>query len=302
VSNAITIQTQDSSGNPANMTTASTIVLTSTSANGKFYSDYNGLTLITSVTITTGTNSALFYYKDSTVATPTVTAHQSAGTPAVSNGTQIETIRAAKTFPVSTSINWSAISLGPPLMGDTVIVTGGKTLTVDVVNAAAGTVTLNTSGQTNTLAFNNGTTLTVNTFTLGGSGTSIGVVNMTNGGLLIIKTSLTKGASGTLTAGTGTVAYNGSAAQTVTALTYNNLIIAGSGVKSMAAANIISGNLSITNPATVSIAASATINVNTLTLGGVQQVPGTWGSTSSTATNKTNTYFAATTGKLSVSH
>ena len=43
-----------------------------------------------------------------------------------------------------------------------------------------------------------------------------------------------------------------------------------------------------------------TISVGSLALGGLGRVNGTWGSTSSSATNKTNTYFAATTGVISI--
>jgi hypothetical protein len=52
--------------------------------------------------------------------------------------------------------------------------------------------------------------------------------------------------------------------------------------------------------ATASIGTGLTIQVRALFLGGTDQTIGTWGSTSSGATNKTNTYFAATNGLLNV--
>jgi hypothetical protein len=73
VSSVITVQRLDQYSNPT--TTGSTIVsLTTTSPGGKFYSNSGGTTQITSVTISTGSSSANFYYKDTAVGTPTLTA------------------------------------------------------------------------------------------------------------------------------------------------------------------------------------------------------------------------------------
>mgnify|MGYP001793510371 CR=1 FL=1 len=43
------------------------------------------------------------------------------------------------------------------------------------------------------------------------------------------------------------------------------------------------------------------MSVGSLTLGGVNKVTGTWGSTGSTATHQDNTYFSVTTGFITVS-
>src|SRR5438094_2483078 len=74
----ITVQTQDASGTPANPTTATVVNLTTTSAGGIFFSDAACTIPITSVTIPTTANSASFYYSDSTVGTPTITASATA--------------------------------------------------------------------------------------------------------------------------------------------------------------------------------------------------------------------------------
>jgi hypothetical protein len=112
------------------------------------------------------------------------------------------------------------------------------------------------------------------------------------------------GTAGTFTPSTGTINYNAAGAQTVNpfAYTFNKIVLSGSGAKSIAAGAVISGNLSIapTGSATASIGAGLNISVGTLTIGGLGTINGTWGSNSSTATNKTNTYFAATTGILTV--
>lgn len=94
ISAIMTIQTQDSSSNPCNVNSGTNINLTSSSGNGKFYSDAEGTDQITSVTITTGINSASFYYKDTTAGSPTLTATESPSQ-GWTSATQQETITAA---------------------------------------------------------------------------------------------------------------------------------------------------------------------------------------------------------------
>jgi len=108
-----------------------------------------------------------------------------------------------------------------------------------------------------------------------------------------------------LTTFTGsTVTYNGAVAQAIGDFTYRNLILSGSGVKSTAnnTNTSVSGNLSIapTGTASLSIYAGRNVNAGTLSLGGVGQVNGTWDSTSSAAIHTNNTYFAPTTGTVTV--
>ena len=75
-SGLMTIQTQSAYNNPVNLSSSTTINLTSTSSTGRFDTSatgaFNGS--ITSVTINEGSNSASFYYKDTTAGTPTITA------------------------------------------------------------------------------------------------------------------------------------------------------------------------------------------------------------------------------------
>ncbi|MCK4696962.1 MAG: hypothetical protein KAT53_01505, partial [Dehalococcoidia bacterium] len=75
-SGIMTIQTQDGFGAPVNVSANTTINLTSTSANGTFDIDPGGAFdgSITTVTILSGSNSASFYYKDTTAGTPTIEA------------------------------------------------------------------------------------------------------------------------------------------------------------------------------------------------------------------------------------
>ncbi len=99
--------------------------------------------------------------------------------------------------------------------------------------------------------------------------------------------------------GDSTVNYSGQS-QLVTAQTYGNLILSGSGAKNMLNGTVVSGNLSVSGTATNKLDAGITLNVGTLTLGGVNKVSGTWGSSSSSATHKNDTYFSPSTGILNV--
>ncbi len=95
--------------------------------------------------------------------------------------------------------------------------------------------------------------------------------------------------------------YNGGT-QTVGDFDYANLVLSGTSAKTISSGTTVSGNLSIapTGTATASLATGLNLSVNTLTLGGIGQANGTWGSTSSSATYTNNTYFAASTGIVTV--
>jgi len=92
----MTIQTRDATGAPQNVGSNTTINLTSTSANGRFDTSptgpFNGS--ITSITIPAGSSSASFYYKDTSVGTPTITAAESPSQ-GWTDATQTETVTAA---------------------------------------------------------------------------------------------------------------------------------------------------------------------------------------------------------------
>jgi len=94
VSGIITLQTQDTSSNPYNVTADMVINLTSNSANGTFYSDAEGLNPTTLVTIKAGKSSASFYYKDTAAGSPTITVAESPSQ-GWTAATQLETINPA---------------------------------------------------------------------------------------------------------------------------------------------------------------------------------------------------------------
>jgi len=157
------------------------------------------------------------------------------------------------------------------------------------------------NNQTNTATGN----ITISFGTLRIVGTS--VVNMNGYDLDITGNfqGINKDAGATFRAGSGTVSYNRSGNQTLwasgTAITYNNLVLTGSGVKTVPDGTIVNSNLSISG-CTAGISDGANIPVNSLTLGGVNRISGTWGSSASAATYKNDTYFSSNqTGILNVS-
>ena len=152
-------------------------------------------------------------------------------------------------------------------------------------------------------------------FTLSGSGSTLdlgagfnhtftGAWTRTSGTLLGNSSTLNIGGTvtntaGTFTPGTSTVNYNG-ASQTIANVAYNNLILSGSNTKTFFAATTIAGNLSISSGVIANLG-TFTSSANTMTLGGAGVINGSWGSTSSSAIYKNNTFFAATTGIINIS-
>jgi hypothetical protein len=103
VSSLMTIEIQDANGSAVTVLTDTTINLTSSSAGGSFSLNSSPWQSITSVTISGGSSSASFYYKDSNVGTPTITAAES---PSVgwTDATQTVTVQTKTTqFTVSAS-------------------------------------------------------------------------------------------------------------------------------------------------------------------------------------------------------
>jgi hypothetical protein len=195
----------------------------------------------------------------------------------------------------------------------TLTMTGG---TVSYDNASGGQTVYSAPAYNNlTLANTSGTQ------TAGGNLSIGGVLTTTTGGTLDMATytlSVTGSPSNSGTIVTqntsstpistgktwaGTVSYNSStAAQTVSAGTYNNLTLSGSATypKTIGSGTSVGATLSITSTK-ASLTNSTSTNVNTLVLDGVSQVSGTWGSTSSSATNKNDAYFSTGyTGVLNV--
>jgi len=126
-----------------------------------------------------------------------------------------------------------------------------------------------------TLDIDAGTTFTAGTFThtLGG--------NLTN--------------DGTFNGAGSNLALNG-AAQSITggAISIADLQLNGSGIKTIGTSITMSGDLSINNGVEADLDNSNVYQSNTLSLGGLIQIPGTWGSPLSAAINQNDTFFNGT--------
>ena len=158
------------------------------------------------------------------------------------------------------------------------------------------TVSLITNGGTLSLAQLNLTT--------GSSGnTGITTFNLSTNSTLNVSDLISSSGTGNsfIIGNPSTVNYSGTGNQNIfNGFAYNNLILSGGGIKSIVTGTSVEDNLSIapTDSATASVAAGQTIIVGSLKLGGLGTINETWGSSSSTANYKNNTYFAATTGKV----
>jgi len=174
---------------------------------------------------------------------------------------------AAATRYSAASGNWNATSTwsttetgfggaSVPVAGDVVVISGGNTVTVNVANAACGSLQLgstNGGGGAGTIAFNASSQLTVsgNVTLGGGSSARTGTITMTNGGLLQCGGSMTTPNFGGFTEGTGTVEFNGTAQTVPSGMSpFNNLTLSGSGIKTTSSITV-NGTLSLQGTATV---------------------------------------------------
>jgi len=105
------------------------------------------------------------------------------------------------------------------------------------------------------------------------------------------------GSGGTFTAGTGTVEWNASGTQTIAAVAYNNLILSGSGAKTMTGVSTINGNFTLSGTASATATTGITIG-RTLTLGSgttfiagnlIHNIKGDWTNNGGTFTNSGST-------------
>ncbi|MFZ4401887.1 MAG: beta strand repeat-containing protein, partial [Bacteroidales bacterium] len=303
---------------------------TTPTVNGILSMEGTATIVVTTGVVTYGANATLKY---NTASNRTVTSEEwittfDATGGVIINNTGTITLNEAKIFnstaPLTIS-NGASLSMSNFLLtlngnfinsGTASGTTGGVTIAGTATQnigafTTTGTVSLTKTGGTATLQGNiNGALLTINgsggTLSLGTglthtfTGTWTRTAGALNGGSSLLKIGgSVSGSGGTFTAGTGTVEWNASGSQSIAAVAYNNLILSGSGAKSIITGTSIAGNLSISG-ATASINTGINITANTLTLGGFNKINGTWGSTTSSATYKDNTYFAATTGLVTV--
>ena len=227
--------------------------------------------------------------------------------------------------------NTNTLTVGTALIGTGRITQGagatlniGNASTITNMTATASGNTVNYTGAAQTVhsnAYDNlglsgsgvktlqaGTTAITGDLILTGTVSATGVIGMTIGGDLNIGsgTSFTSGAfthnvggdftnNGTFTGTGSTFIFNG-AGQNITggSTTFNDVTLSGSGTKTFGVSPTlaIAGTLSINNGTVADLSNANTHTSNALILGGAIQQLGTWGSTSSSATNQNNTFFS----------
>ncbi|RZK76881.1 MAG: hypothetical protein EOO85_10200, partial [Pedobacter sp.] len=123
-------------------------------------------------------------------------------------------------------------------------------------------------------------------------------IEFTGAGLLRVGGDFFSSGGGSLTPSTGTVELNG-ANQSFNAFSYYNLTLSGSGTKSFfsTTSTTVTNNLTINSGVKANLS-TLTHTANKLTLGSTQVLPSSWGSSGSSATNKSDAYFAVTTGLI----
>lgn len=172
--------------------------------------------------------------------------------------------------------------------------TGGAGATL-AATLAATNITGNLSVQSGT--FNNGgfaITLANNK--------SFSVSNAATFNLTGTSTMPTVSGTGTRTFGTTSIVNYSGTAQAVPALGYGNLKLSGSGNKTFAGSTTIATSLDISGTAVALLPNGSTSSVPTLSFNGIGQVSGSWGGTTSAATNKSAARFGSTTtGIINVS-
>ncbi|MCX6224223.1 MAG: hypothetical protein NTV01_05655, partial [Bacteroidia bacterium] len=239
----------------------------------------------------------------------------------VFNSTAPLTVNSGSSLSMSTwllTLNGDLINNGGTAGGTTGGVTISGTATQSIgAFTTTGTVSMTKTGGTATFTGNvNGAGLTINgsggTLNLGAAQTHTftGVVTLTAGSLNggsstlnenAVSTSAWNGTGSLFTPASGTVNFGGAGNQTLAAssLSFNILAFSGSGNKIFSSIAAISGNMSISGTAIADLG-TFDHSSNSLTFSGTNQSSGTWGSTSSGAYHKNDTYFLSGSGTINV--
>ena len=293
VNNSGTIRTQNTSATPLStgLSWGGTVNYNATTGGQTIVAGtYNVLTLgNTSGTQTAGGALAVTTLNNNTNAADIL--NMGTNTLTVTTVNNTGTIRTQNTSatPLSSGLNWGGTVNYNATTGGQTIVAG--TYNVLTLGNTSGTQTAGGALAVTTL---NNNTNAADILNMGTNTLTLTTVNNT-GTIRTQNTSATPLSIGVTWS--GTVQYDGTS-QIVASGTYNNLTLSGSGAKSIASGTSVDGNLSIapSGTSTASIENLLKLNVGALTLGGASQNAGSYGSTSSAASNKNNTYFAATTG------
>jgi Domain of unknown function (DUF2341)/Cadherin-like beta sandwich domain/Divergent InlB B-repeat domain len=254
ISNQIIIQSRNSNNEPFNCPGNTTVNLASTSGTGVFSLSNAAWANITAVTIPAGSDSAVFYYKDTASGTPTITI-SSAG---LTGAAQQESITSNPTDATLSNLTISAGTLTPAFASGT---TG---YTDNVANSITSVTVTPTASQAGAAITVNGIAVT--------SGTASGAINLNIGSNPI--TIIVTAPDGT-TKDTYTVTVN-EAASSAAQITAYSL----PGQTSAAAINSTAGTIGVTVPSGTNVTAlvatfTTSVGVSSVKVGSATQVSGT---------------------------
>ncbi|WP_394772654.1 cadherin-like beta sandwich domain-containing protein [Flavobacterium sp.] len=109
------------------------------------------------------------------------------------------------------------------------------------------------------------------------------------------------GTGGTFISGTSTVEYNGGIQDLGTgSITYNNIVLSGTGIKTFGAKTTINETISIVDEVVANLTAGLVHSAKSIKLGVALGNGGSWGSSLSNAVNKNNTFFVSNNGIINV--
>jgi len=252
-----------------------------------------------------------------TAANWTVTQGSPSRPPGINDIVQIGTAAFTNAPTINNSASAKSILFGS-VQAATLTLAAGGSLTVQgnlsgtwaanaahTINAGNQTITVNGDMVLSDGASGHAINLNIGTGTvaLAGSLTETGGANITftGAGALTIGDDFNY-TSGTFTAGTGTVTYNGTVDQTIAAVNYNNVVITkASGIASINNATTIGGNLSVTSgELDINAATGVTGNV-TISSGGIlngdgvtTSVGGNWNNTGSFVSSSGSVFLNGT--------
>jgi len=164
-----------------------------------------------------------------------------------------------------------AVTISPPTAGnaDNILAIGDGIL----ICASLTTSNSGNNNRTCQVTINTGTLTCTGNFTLGAN-TTRNLLTFTSSGLLQLGSNTNTIVNGQFTASTGTIEYNAAGAQPVLSLAYYSLKCSGSGIKSLSAATVLTGNLTIAGTAQLDVTAANNYGLN---------VAGNWNVTSTNA-------------------
>ncbi len=216
----------------------------------------------------------------------------SAGTFTINGGTINATTAGISTVAYPLALNGDFTFTGTNNLNlgtGTTTLSGNRQITV-----SAGTLTI---GGTLSSAANNLTKAGAGTLSFGANPVTINALTINAGTLTSTSVTLSLAGNfsnlGTYTHNSGNVDFNGASAQAISGsgITFYDINMSGGGTKTISNSITVANNYSIDGGTAAILANGTSSTANALALGGNGTVAGSWGGTSSAATNKNGTFF-----------